>query len=139
VNGELRTSIEKGISVLVGFTHTDTENDLDKMARKICNLRIFDNTEKNRNWDLSVKALNYEILCISQFTLYTKLKGNKPDFHCAMSTAQAEQMYDLFVQKVRNNHKPELVKDGLFGLYRDIRLSIDGPVTINMDSSNNDS
>lgn len=84
------------------------------------------------------------------------MKGNKLDFHHAMASDKAEEMYSQFVQRVRQLYKPELVKgnsycsllfdklfqcnsfffclDGLFGLYRDIQLSIDGPVTINLDS-----
>lgn len=108
------------------------------MAQKVINIRVFEDKERNRSWDKSVKNLNYEILCISQFTLYGKLNGNKPDFHNAMSTQKAEQMYDLFVQKVRENYKPELVKDGLFGLYRTIQLDLDGPVTINLESKKAD-
>lgn len=75
VNGELKTSIQKGISLLVGFTHDDTEKDLDYMVNKCLNVRVYEDKERNRSWDCSVKSLNLEILVISQFTLYSKLKG----------------------------------------------------------------
>ena len=138
MNGELKTSIQRGLSLLVGFTHEDTEKDLDYMVNKCLNLRVYEDKERNRSWDLSVKSLNLEVLVISQFTLYSKVKGglsltefqsvfeafkllthliflqttlgNKPDFHNAMGTEKAEAMYDLFVKKMRESYQPELVK-----------------------------
>ena len=77
--------------------------------RKILNLRLFDN-EEGKRWTDSVVAKNYEILSVSQFTLYCHLKGNRPDFHNAMDPQKSEQFYEDFIQKLRNSYKTELVK-----------------------------
>ena len=69
---------------MVGFTHDDTEKDLDYMVNKCLNVRVYEDKERNRNWDLSVKALNLEILVISQFTLYSKLKGRQQAITCKL-------------------------------------------------------
>lgn len=66
MDGEIRTSIKKGISLLIGFTNDDTQKDIDYMANKVLNLRLYDDEEKKRAWDMSTKQMNYEILCISQ-------------------------------------------------------------------------
>ncbi|KAJ7570640.1 hypothetical protein O6H91_01G129700 [Diphasiastrum complanatum] len=77
---------------------------------------------------------NYEVLLVSQFTLYGLLKGNKPDFHLAMPPQQAEPFYNSFAAKVSKAYKPELVKDGIFGAMMQIHLVNDGPVTMHLDS-----
>lgn len=75
-----------------GFTNEDTQKDIDFLANKILNLRIFDDEEKMKRWDMSVMQKNYEVLLISQFTLYGKLKGNRLDFHNALGPEQAEKV-----------------------------------------------
>ena len=73
--------------VLVGIHRSDTRKELDYMVRKVLNLRLFedpDSEEGSKRWNKSAKDLNLELLCISQFTLYHTLKGNKPDFHLVM-------------------------------------------------------
>ena len=80
VDGNVIASIGRGICVLIGIHVKDTPKERETIVRKILNLRIFDD-EKNKRWSKSVKDLNLEILCVSQFTLYHIMKGNKPDFH----------------------------------------------------------
>lgn len=74
VNGEVISSIGKGLCVLVGLHRTDTQKELEYIARKLLSLRIFDDPNTGKRWDKSVKDLHLEILCVSQFTLYHVLK-----------------------------------------------------------------
>ena len=69
--------------VLVGITHTDTEVDIEYLAPKLLGLRLWG--DGNKSWSKSVKDMEYQILLVSQFTLYHKLSGAKPDFHDAMN------------------------------------------------------
>ena len=76
----------------------------------------------------------YEVLCVSQFTLQCVLKGNKPDFHLAMPAEQAESFYQGFLEQLRKAYRPELIKDGKFGAYMQVHIQNDGPVTIELES-----
>lgn len=78
-------------------------------VRKILNLRLFPD-ENDKAWSKSVMDLNYEVLCVSQFTLQCVLKGNKPDFHLAMPSELAQPFYDSIVENMRSSYKPELIK-----------------------------
>ena len=80
IDEDVISSIGKGICVLVGIHVKDTPKERETIVRKLLNLRVFED-EKNKRWCKSVKDLNLEILCVSQFTLYHIMKGNKPDFH----------------------------------------------------------
>ncbi|KAH9287415.1 D-tyrosyl-tRNA(Tyr) deacylase [Echinococcus granulosus] len=135
VDGQLISEIGRGLMVLVGISRDDGEKDVAYMARKIVNLRLFEDEEKHRRWDRSVKDIGGEILCVSQFTLYSLLKGNKLDFHLAMSPDPSMALYESFLSKVRSEYKaPDKVKDGVFGAMMDVSLVNDGPVTITLDS-----
>lgn len=78
-------------------------------VRKILNLRVFED-EGGKHWSKSVMDKQYEVLCVSQFTLQCVLKGNKPDFHLAMPTEQAESFYNSFLEQLRKTYRPELIK-----------------------------
>ena len=78
-------------------------------VRKILNLRVFED-ESGKHWSKSVMDKQYEVLCVSQFTLQCVLKGNKPDFHLAMPAEQAESFYKGFLEQLRKAYRPELVK-----------------------------
>jgi D-tyrosyl-tRNA(Tyr) deacylase len=78
-------------------------------ARKILSVRLFEN-DQGRRWNLSVKDKGYEILCISQFTLYHVLKGNKLDFHNAMAAEKSEAFYNEFLDLVRVQYQADLIK-----------------------------
>lgn len=80
VNGEVISSIGKGLCVLVGLHRTDTQKELDYIAKKILSVRLFDDPASGKRWDKSVKDLNLEVLCVSQFTLYHILKVGFIDF-----------------------------------------------------------
>lgn len=139
VSDELVSSIQNGLCVLVGISRDDTEKDMDFMVRKLLNIRLFEapndgETASNNKWMKSVVDRDMEILCISQFTLQSTLKGTKPDFHLAMGGEQSHAFYDTFLERLRKAYKPEKVKDGRFGAYMQVNIQNDGPVTILIDS-----
>nr|XP_012147645.1 PREDICTED: D-tyrosyl-tRNA(Tyr) deacylase 1-like [Megachile rotundata] len=76
----------------------------------------------------------YEILCISQFTLYHALKGNRLDFHKAMSAQESEPFYNKFLTELGKSYKPELIKDGKFGAMMEVNIQNSGPVTLEIES-----
>ncbi|KAL2649661.1 hypothetical protein R1flu_017789 [Riccia fluitans] len=134
VEGHIVSQIGPGLLVLVGLLDSDTEKDAEYICRKILNTRIFHNEETGRSWDLNVMQKGYEVLLVSQFTLYGMLKGNKLDFHVAMPPERAKTCYESFVQRVSKAYKSDAVKDGLFGAMMQVHLVNDGPVTIQLDS-----
>lgn len=133
IDGKITGKINKGYVLLVGFTHDDTTEDIKSIAKKIVNLRIFEDENEKMNYDLnSVKG---EILSISQFTLYAKLDGRRPSFTNAMGFEQASKMYDLFNEELKNYNIK--VETGIFGADMKVNLVNDGPVTILIDSKEN--
>ena len=130
VDGKIVSKIDKGLMLLVGFTHNDTINEVEKMANKIAKLRIFEDIAGKMN--LSVKDINGEILSISQFTLYANpYEGNRPSFVNAMNPKDATILYEEFNKKLE-----ELgfkVGRGIFGADMKLDILCDGPVTINLE------
>jgi len=102
------------------------------MVKKILNLRVFD--DDGSRWKKSVVDKNFEILCVSQFTLQAVLKGTKPDFHLAMGGDQSESFYQDFLQNLRSAYKEDAIKDGKFGAYMQVHIQNDGPVTISLET-----
>ncbi|KAM9483615.1 D-aminoacyl-tRNA deacylase 1 [Clarias gariepinus] len=127
------SSIGRGICVLIGISTEDTQRDVDYIVRKILNLRLFED-EKGCAWKHSVMDKGLEVLCVSQFTLQCILKGNKPDFHSAMTAEFAQPFYNNILEQLRIAYKPELIKDGQFGAYMQVHVKNDGPVTIYLES-----
>lgn len=120
-------SIQKGIVVFVGIEKTDDVFFLDSMAEKIVNLRIFETDEGKMQY--SIKDLNYEMLCIPNFTLCAHVeKGRRPCFDEAMLKDNAKKFFDefiLFLQK-----RGITVKTGVFGSHMDINMDLNGPVNL---------
>ncbi|XP_026497326.1 D-aminoacyl-tRNA deacylase 1 [Vanessa tameamea] len=133
VNGEVVSSIGQGACILIGICNNDNSKDMEYMARKILSIKLFDD-ENEKKWKKSIVDKDFEILCVSQFTLYNTWKGNKPDFHHAMPSQESKEFYDKFIQLLRNSYKPEKVKDGVFGAYMQVALQNDGPVTLEIES-----
>ena len=127
VDGNVTGSIEKGYVLLVGITHTDTEEDATYMARKIANLRLWEDEEGKMN--KSILEVGGAILSVSQFTLYgdTK-KGRRPSFIEAARPEQAEPLWELLNKKLKDEELH--VETGVFGAMMDVKLVNDGPVTI---------
>ncbi|BHF57197.1 D-tyrosyl-tRNA(Tyr) deacylase [Sparganum proliferum] len=134
VDGKLISEIGRGILVLVGIARDDTDADLSYMARKVTNLRVFEDPDTGKRWNKCVKDVDGEILCVSQFTLHSMLKGNKLDFHRAMAPESSKATYESFLGLVRKAYNTNKVKDGVFGAMMDVSLVNDGPVTIVLDS-----
>ncbi|KAA8594534.1 hypothetical protein FQN60_011669 [Etheostoma spectabile] len=131
VGGEEISSIGRGLCVLLGISVEDTQKDADYLVRKILNLRLFED-ENGRAWSKSVMDRDFEVLCVSQFTLQCILKANKPDFHSAMPAELAQPFYNSILENMRSTYKPELIKDGKFGAYMQVHIQNDGPVTIEL-------
>ena len=130
VDGKLINKIDKGLTVLVGFTHDDTEVDIDWMVRKVVNLRVFE--DENDVMNLSILDVGGEILSISQFTLYgDPKKGNRPSYINALGGEKAEPMYELFNKKLNEHVK---TYGGVFGADMKVEILNDGPCTIIIDS-----
>ncbi|XP_016931023.4 D-aminoacyl-tRNA deacylase isoform X1 [Drosophila suzukii] len=129
---ELVSSIGPGLCVLVGIKASDTAKDVEYLVWKILALRLFE--EEGKRWQKSVKDLNLELLCVSQFTLYHRLKGNKPDFSAAMKGEEAQKLYNHFLERLGQSYDSSKIKDGKFGAYMQVHIENDGPVTINLES-----
>lgn len=126
VEGKITGSISKGLVLLVGFTEGDSKSEIEWMARKVLNLRVFPDTDGVMN--LSVLDVDGEILSISQFTLYgDATKGNRPSYIKALNGEKAEELYELFNQELEKQIK---VQKGIFGADMKISLINDGPTTI---------
>lgn len=130
VDGVRINAIQKGYMILVGMTHTDTEEVVLKMANKIQKLRLFEDGDGKMNQ--SIHDVDGEILAISQFTLYANAKkGNRPDFLKAARYADAKHLYTFFLEQM-NHFVP--TKGGVFGGDMQVALINDGPVTLILES-----
>ena len=131
IDGKCVGQIDQGYLVLVGFTHDDTESDIDYMVEKVKNLRVFSDDDGNMN--RSLLDVHGKILSVSQFTLYADArKGRRPSFINAMHPEQAAKMYDLWNEKLRQAGIE--VQTGVFGADMKVTLTNDGPVTICLES-----
>ncbi|CAK8539461.1 unnamed protein product [Lathyrus sativus] len=134
VEGSIVSEIGPGLLVLVGIHDSDSDADADYICRKVLNMRLFSNEDTGKAWDHSVMQKNYQVLLVSQFTLYGILKGNKPDFHVAMAPQRAKPFYASLVDRFRNAYNSDAIKDGVFGAKMKVNLVNDGPVTMQLDS-----
>lgn len=126
IDGEITGKINKGLMILVGFTEGDDEETLKYMAKKIVNLRIFDDELGIMN--KSILDVKGEILSISQFTLYADArKGNRPSYIKALGGEQASILYNKF-NKILEEYVH--VETGIFGADMKIEFTNDGPITI---------
>lgn len=130
VDGEVLGKIGKGFMILLGVENSDTEEITDKMADKICKLRIFE--DENGKTNLSLKDVNGELLMVSQFTLYANCKkGNRPSFIEAGEPHMAEELYEYMIQEAKKS--VPVVEHGIFGADMKVSLINDGPFTIILD------
>ncbi len=128
VNGQVVGKIGRGLNLLVGISKTDTEAELDWMARKCLDLRLFPAAEGGR-FDCSVQDIKGELLVISQFTLYGDCrKGRRPSFDRAAAPEIAATLYDKFVEKLQSSGLK--VETGIFGAMMQVSIENDGPVTV---------
>ena len=134
IDGQIKSKIGKGLLILVGIEDRDTHEDIEWLAKKITNLRIFD--DENGVMNRSCIEIEGEILVVSQFTLQASTKkGNRPSYINASKPEVAIPMYEAFCEEVGLQlGKP--VQTGTFGADMKVELLNDGPVTILMDSQN---
>lgn len=136
IEGEIVSTIKKGILILVGIEDSDLQEDIDWLAAKIIQLRIFD--DENGVMNLSVKDIEGEILIVSQFTLHASTKkGNRPSYIRASKPDFAIPMYEKFIQKIEVLLGKK-VGTGKFGAMMEVALINDGPVTIIIDTKQKD-
>ena len=123
--------IGRGFCLLVGFTHTDTKETVDKMIDKMLSLRVF--MDENGLTNLSLYDVKGEILSVSQFTLYADLaKGRRPSFINAMKPDEAKALYAYFNEQVKAKYGA--VETGVFGADMKVSSVNDGPFTVILDS-----
>ncbi len=130
-DGRIAGAIGKGLLVFLCAVRGDTDGDLDYVAKKVSQIRIFGDNEGKVN--RSVADINGEVLMVSQFTLAASTrKGNRPSFDNAEEPQRAEALYGLFLQRLAACGIP--VRSGVFGAAMAVSLTNDGPVTVLVDS-----
>ena len=131
VEDQITGQIESGLLVLLGVGQGDTLADLDYIFQKTIGLRVFEDAAGKMN--LSLTDVGGQLLVVSQFTLYGDVrKGKRPGFGAAAPPEQANEMYEAFVQRARENNLH--VQTGVFQADMQVALVNDGPVTILLDS-----
>ncbi|HEY1055942.1 MAG TPA: D-aminoacyl-tRNA deacylase [Emticicia sp.] len=130
----IKGQIGIGFMILLGITHTDTQEDIEWLSKKIIGLRVFGDAEGKMNLDIS--AVDGNILLISQFTLHASTKkGNRPSFIEAARPEVAIPLYEkMIAQLTQDSGKP--IETGEFGADMKVLLLNDGPVTIIIDTKN---
>ena len=125
--GEDVSRIGSGLLVLLGVTHSDSEEEAGWLAEKIVNLRIF--SDKDKKMNLSLRRIRGEIMVVSQFTLYGDCrKGRRPSFIAAAAPERAVELYDYFCGCLKK--KGFSPARGIFGAEMEVELVNDGPVTV---------
>jgi D-tyrosyl-tRNA(Tyr) deacylase len=132
IDGEIVGEVGRGLLVLLGVTHADTELDADYLADKIAGLRVFE--DENGKMNLDTAAVGGGILVVSQFTLYGDVRrGKRPSFDAAAKPERARQLYEYFAERIRAAGLPS--QTGRFQEMMEVELVNDGPVTILLDSA----
>ena len=136
IEGEVKSSIGKGLLILLGIEEQDNEQDIPWLTGKISKLRIFEDEAGQMN--LSINDVKGEVMVISQFTLHAKTKkGTRPSYSRAAGPDRASELYESFARQM-GQEIGTTAKTGEFGAYMKVALENDGPVTIMIDSRNKD-
>ncbi|RNL49071.1 D-aminoacyl-tRNA deacylase [Paraeggerthella hongkongensis] len=131
IDGNTVGSIGKGLVILLGVGHEDTEEQAERLWSKISRLRIFEDEDGKTN--LSLADVHGDVLVVSQFTLFANCKkGNRPSFTQAGAPDEANRLYEWFVERARRD--VPRVETGRFGAYMDVSLTNDGPFTLWLDT-----
>ena len=131
VDNKIVGKIDKGLVLLVGFTKGDNIKDIEYIAKKVVNLRIFD--DENGVMNKSLLDSGGSILSISQFTLYAdSKKGNRPSYIKALKSNEALPLYEAFNNKLKEYNVN--VETGIFGADMKVNITNDGPITIILES-----
>ena len=134
IEGKIKSSIATGLLILLGVEDADTNEDIEWLSAKICNLRIFNDDANVMN--KSILDIDGNVLLISQFTLHASTKkGNRPSYIKASKPPVAVPLYESMIKQLQADlSKP--IQTGIFGADMKVRLLNDGPVTIVIDSKN---
>ena len=134
IDGKIHSSIGNGLMILASFENVDTEKSIDRLCAKIVSMRIFSDVEGKMN--LSALDVGGDILVVSQFTLHASTrKGNRPSFIRAALPSISEPLYNIFIDRLgKLLGKP--VATGIFGANMKVMLVNNGPVTIVIDTEN---
>ena len=131
IDNQIVGQIDRGFCLLVGFTHRDTKEIVDKMVDKMLSLRVF--MDENGLTNLSIFDVKGQILSVSQFTLYADLaKGRRPSFVNAMKPDEAKALYAYFNEQIKEKYGA--VETGVFGADMKVSSVNDGPFTVILDS-----
>ena len=131
IDGILYSKINNGILVFLGISVSDKKLNVEYLAKKINNLRIF--SDNNNKMNLSIQDTRGSILVVSQFTLYGQCnKGNRPSFINVASQEKAQPLYETFIQLLKKSNIN--VESGKFGARMNVKLNNDGPVTLIVES-----
>lgn len=131
IDGSTVGFIGKGLVILLGVGHEDTEDQAERLWSKISRLRIFE--DENGKTNLSLADVHGDVLVVSQFTLFANCKkGNRPSFTQAGAPDEANRLYEWFVERARRD--VPRVETGRFGAYMDVSLANDGPFTLWLDT-----
>jgi D-aminoacyl-tRNA deacylase len=132
--GKILSEIGPGLLILIGIEHSDNQEDIEWLSKKITQLRIFNDSEGIMN--LSIRDIGGEILLISQFTLHAKTKkGNRPSYIHSAPPEIAIPLYQQFITQLEKD-LGRSIGTGIFGAMMQVSLVNDGPVTILIDSKN---
>lgn len=130
IGGAVRGAIERGYLILLGVGPRDTEEICDRLAEKICNLRIFE--DENGKMNLTLEQVGGAMLVVSQFTLYADTRSRRPGFSGAAKPERAVPLYERFMERCRA--RGFRVEQGEFGADMRVASVNDGPVTILLDT-----
>ncbi len=131
VEGRDKADIQRGLLLLVGVGREDSMEDIERICRKVINLRIFQDEQGKMN--LNVKQVNADILSVPQFTLYADTrKGNRPGFEHSAEPGMARDCWKTLNELLKK--EGVTLKEGVFGAHMEVALINDGPVTIWLDS-----
>ena len=134
IDEKIKSSIEKGLLVLLGIEDSDSQEDIEWLSGKISNLRVF--ADEKGVMNLSVKEISGEVLIVSQFTLHSSTnKGNRPSYIRAAKPEIAIPLYEKFIQQMENDLGKK-IQTGTFAADMKVELLNDGPVTIIIDTKN---
>ncbi|TYB30829.1 MAG: D-tyrosyl-tRNA(Tyr) deacylase [Candidatus Mcinerneyibacterium aminivorans] len=134
VNNEKKGSIGKGLLVFLSVGEKDTKKDAEFLYYKLRNLRIFE--DENGKMNYSIEDIGGNMLLISQFTLHADTrKGHRPSFNNAAGPKRAKRLYKYMINYAKS-HGMENIQTGVFGAYMSVKLENDGPVTIILESKN---
>ena len=134
LDGQIYSQIQQGLLIFLAIEHSDTEQDVEWLSKKIAKLRIF--ADENNQMNKSVIDIKGQLLVVSQFTLHAKTKkGNRPSFIEAARPEVAIPLYEAFVKRLSVDSQSQVLT-GQFGANMQVNLCNDGPVTILIDSKN---